>query len=86
MAPLPNWKRYLKFSLVSCPAALFPATSSSQRIRFDIINRQTGHWVHHEVVDTETSDPVAAEDRVKGFQVEDDHSVRIERRKLKKAG
>ncbi|MCW5694929.1 MAG: Ku protein [Pseudolabrys sp.] len=70
MAPRPNWKGFLKLSLVSCSVALYPATSTSQRVRFNIINRETGHRIRNEVVDAETGDPVAPEDRVKGYEVE----------------
>lgn len=42
MAPRPNWKGYLKLSLVSCPIALYPATSASERISFRQINKKTG--------------------------------------------
>ena len=68
MAPRPNWKGFLKLSLVSCAVALYPATSTSQRIRFNIINRKTGNRIRNEVVDAETGDPVDQEDRIKGFQ------------------
>jgi hypothetical protein len=34
MAPRPNWKGYLKLSLVSCPIALYPASSASERVSF----------------------------------------------------
>jgi DNA end-binding protein Ku len=70
MAPRPNWKGFLKLSLVSCAVALYPATSTSQRIRFNIINRKTGNRIRNEVVDAETGDPVEPEDRVKGYQFE----------------
>ncbi len=30
----PFWKGYLKLSLVSCPIALFPASSSAERVSF----------------------------------------------------
>jgi DNA end-binding protein Ku len=70
MAPRPNWKGFLKLSLVSCAVALYPATSTSQRVRFNIINRETGNRIRNEVVDAETGDPVASEDRVKGYEVE----------------
>jgi hypothetical protein len=30
MPPRPNWKGYLKLSLVSCPIALYPASSASE--------------------------------------------------------
>jgi len=39
----PFWKGYLKLSLVSCPIALFPASSSSERVSFRQINKKTGH-------------------------------------------
>ena len=58
MAPRPNWKGFLKLSLVSCAVALYPATSTSQRIRFNIINRKTGNRIHNDVVDAETGQPV----------------------------
>ena len=61
MAPRPNWKGFLKLSLVSCAVALYPATSTSQRIRFNIINRETGNRIRNEVVDAETGDPAAPE-------------------------
>ncbi len=70
MAPRPNWKGFLKLSLVSCSVALYPATSTSQRIRFNIINKATGNRIRNEVVDAETGDPVDAEDRVKGYEYE----------------
>ena len=43
MAPRPYWKGYLKLSLVSCPIALSPATSSSEKISFRQVNKQTGN-------------------------------------------
>ena len=47
MAPRANWKGYLKLSLVSCAVPLFPATTTRGRVRFNIINRQTGHRVRY---------------------------------------
>src|SRR6185437_6358714 len=43
MAPRPNWKGYLKLSLVSCSISLYPATSSSERVSFRQINKETGN-------------------------------------------
>jgi DNA end-binding protein Ku len=82
MAPRPNWKGYLKLSLVSCPVALYPATSTSQRVRFNILNRETGNRIRNEVVDAETGDPVAQEDRVKGYQFEKGEYVLVEEDEL----
>ncbi len=42
MAPRANWKGFLRLSLVTCPVALYPATSDSEKISFNQINRKTG--------------------------------------------
>ena len=78
MAPRPNWKGFLKLSLVSCSVAMYSATSTSQRIRFNIINKKTGNRIRNEVVDTETGDPVDQEDRVKGFKLEGDRYLLLD--------
>ncbi len=78
MAPRPNWKGFLKLSLVSCAVALYSATSTSQRIRFNIINRKTGNRIRNDVVDAETGQPVEPEDRVKGYEVEKGEYVLVE--------
>ena len=62
--------------------ALYPATSTSQRVRFNIINRETGNRIRNEVVDAETGDPVAQEDRVKGYQFEKGEYVLVEEDEL----
>ena len=43
MAPRANWKGYLRLSLVSCPIALYPASSLSEKVSFNRINRKTGN-------------------------------------------
>src|SRR5580765_2699234 len=40
-----TWKGYLKLSLVTCPVAMMPATSESERVRFHTLNRVTGNRV-----------------------------------------
>jgi DNA end-binding protein Ku len=82
MAPRANWKGYLKLSLVSCAVALFPATSTRERVRFNIINRATGHRVHNQVVDAETGEEVPQEDRVKGYKVDRNSYVLLEDKDL----
>jgi len=78
MAPRANWKGYLKLSLVSCSIALFPATSTKERIRFNIINRETGNRVRYRQIDSETGEEVPEEDRVKGYKVADGNYVLLE--------
>jgi len=45
MAPRANWKGFLRLSLVTCLVALYPATSESEKISFNQLNRQTGHRI-----------------------------------------
>ena len=56
MAPRAYWKGYLKLSLVSCPIALFPATSESEKYGFHQLNKKTGHRIKYRKVDAETAD------------------------------
>ena len=69
MAPRAYWKGYLKLSLVSCPIALYPAASSSERVSFNRINKKTGHRLKQQNVDAETGDPVEKDDVV-GVEVD----------------
>src|SRR4051794_38751462 len=70
MAPRSYWKGYLKLSLVSCPIAVNPATSSSERISFRQINKKTGNRLRQQLVDEETREPVEAGDKGRGYEVE----------------
>lgn len=78
MAPRPQWKGYLKLSLVSCAVALYPATTTSTRTRFHTLNQKTGHRVRRQFIDAETSDVVETEDQVRGYEVAKNSFVIIE--------
>jgi len=69
MAPRAYWKGYLKLSLVSCPIALFPATSEREKISFHQLNKETGHRVKYRKVDAETGEEVDSEKIIKGYEV-----------------
>ena len=69
MAPRANWKGYLRLSLVSCPIALYPATSEREKVSFHQINSKTGHRVKMSRVDAQTGEPVEWGDIVKGYEV-----------------
>src|SRR5216110_2289050 len=68
MAPRPNWKGYLKLALVSCPIALYPATSSTEKVSFRQINKKTGHRLRQQLVDEVTREPVEGEDKGRGYE------------------
>ncbi|UPK31022.1 non-homologous end joining protein Ku [Bradyrhizobium sp. 195] len=82
MAPRANWKGFLRLSLVTCPVALFPATSESEKISFNQLNRQTGHRIKYLKVDADTGDEVANEDIVKGYQLEKDQFIEMTKEEL----
>jgi DNA end-binding protein Ku len=63
------WKGYLKLSLVSCPIALFPATSEREKISFHQLNKETGNRVRYRKIDAETGDEVSQDNIVKGYEV-----------------
>ena len=68
MAPRAYWKGYLKLSLVSCPIALFPATSEREKISFHQINKETGNRIKYRKVDAETGEEVEQENIIKGYE------------------
>lgn len=68
MAARPYWRGYLKLSLVSCPIALYPATSSVERISFRQINKKTGNRLRQQLVDDVTREPVESEDKGRGYE------------------
>ena len=78
MAPRRFWKGYLKLSLVTCPVAMMPATSDSEKVRFHTLNRATGNRIESHYVDAVSGKPVDAEDEVKGYQRGEDDYVMLE--------
>jgi DNA end-binding protein Ku len=82
MAPHSFWKGYLKLSLVTCPVAMMPATSESERVRFHTLNRATGNRVVSRYVDAVSGKPVTEADEVKGYQRGEDEYVMLEDEEL----
>jgi len=74
----PYWKGYLKLSLVSCPVALYSATSSGERVTFRQINKATGNRVRQQLIDDETREPVEAADKGRGYEVSKGVYVMVE--------
>ncbi|MGA1832691.1 Ku protein [Rhizobium wenxiniae] len=76
--PRANWKGHIRFGEVTCPVALFTATSSSERISFNILNRKTGNRVRREFVDSESGDVVEHDAQVKGYETSNGRYVVLE--------
>jgi DNA end-binding protein Ku len=64
----PYWKGYIKLALVSCPIALYTASSSSERVAFRQLNRKTGNRLRQQFVDEVTREPVEAADKGRGYE------------------
>ena len=82
MAPRANWKGFLRLSLVTCPVALYPATSDTEKVSFNQINRKTGHRIKYAKVDADTGEEVANEDIMKGYKVDTDSYIEVTKEEL----
>ena len=78
VAPRAYWKGYLKLSLVSCPVALFPATSDREKISFHQIHKQTGNRIRYKKVDADTGREVDNDDIIKSYEVSKGEYVEVE--------
>ena len=63
---------------MTCPVALFPASSKSQKTRFHQINRQTGNRLRQQMVDEETGRAVDTDNRGRGYELSKGKYVEIE--------
>jgi Ku protein len=84
MAPRAYWKGYLKLSLVSCPIALYPASSGSERVSFNRINTKTGNRLKQQMVDAETGEPVDKENISRGYEYAKGQYIIVEDEELAK--
>lgn len=74
MAPRPTWQGHLKLSLVTCPVALYTATSRGGDVSFHLINPKTNNRIRMVTTDPETG-PIERSDLVKGYEVEKNQYV-----------
>ncbi|WP_332658661.1 non-homologous end joining protein Ku [Brevundimonas sp.] len=74
MAARPTWQGHLKLSLVTCPVALYTATSSASHVSFHLINPDTNNRIRMVPTDPDTG-PVERSDLVKGYEVSKDEYV-----------
>jgi Ku protein len=82
MAPRAYWKGSLKLSLVSCPIALYPASTAAEKTRFHMINRETGNRLKQQMVDSETGDIVEGDQKGRGYELKKGSYVEIEKEEL----
>jgi DNA end-binding protein Ku len=82
MAPRAYWKGSLKLSLVSCPVALYPASTSVEKTRFHMINKETGNRLKQQMVDAETGDIVESDQKGRGYELKKGEYVEVEKEEL----
>ena len=78
MAARAYWKGYLKLSLVTCPVALYPASSQADKTRFHQINKKTGNRLRQQMVDEETGRVVDKDNKGRGYELAKGKFVEIE--------
>jgi len=74
----PIWQGNLRLSLVSCPVALYNATSRTSDISFHLLNPETNNRIRMVPTDPETG-PVNRADLVKGYEIAKNHYVILEK-------
>jgi DNA end-binding protein Ku len=70
----PVWQGHLRLSLVSCPVALYKATSRANDISFNLLNPETNNRVRMIPTDPDTG-PVNRADLVRGYEIEKNRYV-----------
>jgi DNA end-binding protein Ku len=80
--PRAYWKGSLKLSLVSCPVLLYPASTSMDKTRFHLINKETGNRLKQQMVDAETGDVVEADQKGRGYELKKGEYVEIDKEEL----
>src|SRR5271156_217547 len=76
--PRPYWKGYLKLSLVSCPIALYTATSAAERVTYRQINKKTGNRRGQQRIEEEPGEPIDPGDKGRGYEVDKGVYLKVE--------
>jgi DNA end-binding protein Ku len=69
MATRPTWQGHLRLSLVTCPVALYTATSAAGEVHFNLLHKETHNRIKMITTDPELG-PVDRKDLVKGYEIE----------------
>jgi DNA end-binding protein Ku len=77
----PAWQGHLRLSLVSCPVALFSATTRSQDIAFHLLNPKTHNRIRLVPTDPETG-AVERSKLVKGYEIAKNEYVLVTNEEL----
>jgi DNA end-binding protein Ku len=79
--PRPTWQGHLRLSFVTCPVALYRATSDAGDVHFHLINPKTNNRVRMVPTDPDKG-PVERKDLVRGFELAKNRYVLLSKREL----
>ena len=82
MAARPTWQGHLRLSLVTCPVALYTATSRAADVSFHLLNPKTGNRIRMVTTDPD-SGPVERASLVKGYEVSKDQYITMTDEEIK---
>jgi DNA end-binding protein Ku len=82
MAARAYWKGSLRLSLVTCPVLLYPASTTVEKTRFHMINKETGNRLKQQMVDAETGDVVDGDQKGRGYELSKNKYVEIDKDEL----
>ncbi|KQZ84812.1 hypothetical protein ASD64_20105 [Mesorhizobium sp. Root157] len=82
-APRAAWKGFLRMGSVTCGVKIVGAITEAEKIRFNILNQQTGNTVKVAYLDEEAEEAVDAENQIKGYEVGKGDFIQIEKDELK---
>jgi DNA end-binding protein Ku len=77
----PTWQGQLRLSLVSCPVALYGATTKTRDISFHLLNPETNNRIRMVPTDPDTG-PVERADLVKGYEIAKNKYVILDNEEL----
>ena len=77
----PVWQGHLRLSLVSCPIALYGATSRTSDISFHMLNPETNNRIRMIPTDPDTG-PVERTDLVKGYEISKNKYVVVTKKEI----
>lgn len=82
--PRPIWEGHLQLSLVSCPVALYNATTASNDISFHWLHKKTNNRIRMLPHDPELGE-VERKDLVRGFELSKNHYVVVSPKEIEDA-
>lgn len=75
--PRPYWRGHLKLSLVTCPVAVFSATTEKNDFHLYFLDPESGNRIRYKVVDAQTEAEVERADLVRGYEFAKDRYVTL---------